>query len=409
MILLSNERNATEIQKFLSTYSSTMSGNNGLTEKFNVDITTEMLDIAECDGTSELIFVYNKGKKKGSNNHIEDAANKLILGHNRKIISHTFNKIHSSKELEYVNHIKWDTAEAEPHLDGVHISIFKHNKMFFIRAWHKDSTISEAMEKCVKDIIVNKHYPWFAPFDTNGIGNSCCWTFEYVSPRFKNIVEYKEPKLYLIAMFNKEHAFECNKQFTDEFADRNSFDRPERTTITNISEANSIVDSMTTLDKGLIISDSDKHRIKVVNPLYKIVDNAKNFRNKPSVHDLAKLVLLGYQSHIATECNEYSVVIKLLERAVESLLVEAGIMWNVAAGTESRKEFANMISKRPISSLLFEWYMRKAICRDRDTYAKFIKPKYIVNRAKAKDIQKFMTALSDAEIDREYKIKNITS
>lgn len=406
MFISPNEQ-STEIQKFLGTYSSMMSGNNGISEKFDIKITTEMLDVSENDGTSELIFIYNSNKTKSKYRYIEDEANKLILSFERTIINKTFPKIHSAEEWSYVNNINWDNAEVEPLFDGVHVSIFKHNKMFFIRTWHSDQTLCDACDKEVKKLLSNKHYPWFAPFDTNDIGKSCCWTFEFISPKFKNIVEYKEPKLYLLAMFNKEHAFECSKQFTDQFALKNDFDRPKRKTVKSLKQVTSAFDSASILNKGFIIYDDNKHRVKVINPIYKIIDNVKNFRNKPSVEDLAKLVLLGYQKEVALACDEYSIVIKLIEQALESLLSEASMLWSLAISAKSRKEFADKIAaKRSVSRLLFECYTYKTPFSREIDYARYIKPKHIVDRAKATNIEKFYSAVSDAEIDRESKVKS---
>lgn len=398
----------TEIQKLLSTYSSMMSGNNGISEKFDIGITTEMLDVSENDGTSELIFIYNKNKNRKKSEYIEDEANKLILSFEKEIINKTFPKIHSERELSYLKDINWGAAEIEPHLDGTHVSIFKHNKMFFIRAWHKDQDPDDLRAKEVKEILASKCRPWFAPFAENNIGKSCCWTFELVSPKFKNIVEYEELKLYLITIFNKEHAFECSKQFTDAFALKNGFDRLKRKTVKNMGQVIGVLNSEATFTKGLIISDDNKHRVKVMNPVYKILDNMKNLRNKPSVEDLATLVLLGYQKDVISICDEYSIVIKLIEQALESILLEASMLWSLATSAKSRKEFSSVISAmRPTSKLLFECYTQKTPFSRELNYAKYIKPKHIIDRAKLTNIQKFYSAISDAEIDRESKAKKI--
>jgi len=382
-----------------------MSGNNGLSEMFNIEITTEMLDISENDGVSELIFIYNGTKGKGKQKHIEDEANKLILSFEKAIISQTFPKIHGINEQSYINDMIWESSEIEPWLDGTHVSIFKHNKMFFIRTWHSDQTLGDIRANEVKSFLSNKHYPWFAPFDVNGIGNSCCWTFEFVSPKFKNIVEYKEPKLYLLAMFNKDHAFECTRTFTDAFAAKNGFERPVRREIKNLGQVLGLLNSTTILNKGFIISDNDKHRVKAINPVYKIIDDIRNLKNKPSIENLAKLVMLGYQKEVISMCDEYSIVIKLIEQSLESLLSEASMLWTLTASARSRKEFADKIAaKRPVSRMLFECYKYKTPFSMELDYAKYIKPKHIIDRAKMMNIQKFYSAVSDAEIDRESKI-----
>jgi len=395
----------TEIQKFLSTYSSMISGNNGISEKFDIGITTEMLDISENDDVSELIFIYNGNKNKGKQRCIEDEANKLILSFDGAMISKTFPKIHGIDEQYYINDMLWESSEIEPWFDGTHVSVFKHNKMFFIRAWHNDQVLGDVRANEVKSFLSNKHSPWFAPFNANNIGDSCCWTFEFISPKFKNIVEHKESELYLLAMFNKNHAFECSKEFTDTFAEKNGFKRPVRTKVKNLGQVLGLLNSMTTLNKGFIISDNNKHRVKAINPVYKIIDDMKNLKNKPSVENLAKLVMLGYQNEVISICDEYSIVIKLIEQSLKSLLSEASILWTMAASAKSRKEFADKIAaKRPISRLLFECYKYKTPFSMEFDYAKYIKPKHIIDRAKTMNIQKFYSAVSDAEIDRESKI-----
>ena len=115
-------------------------------------------------------------------------------------------------------------------------------------------------------------------------------------------------------------------------------------------------------------------------------------------------MLLGYQKDVASACEEYSIVIKLIEQSLESLLSEASMLWSLAASAKSRKEFADKIAaRRPVSRLLFECYAHKTPFSMELDYARYIKPKHIIDRAKITNMQKFYSAVSDAEIDRESK------
>lgn len=388
-----------DIQKFLKSFADIQTGNICLQQKFNIEVTDDMLMFE--DGREEAVWLYNYDmlKSRGKLN-IENEARGLILNSECKIVSMSFPRFFNSVE-QAAAEIDWSQAFGEVKHDGTLVVIYAYKGQYFIQtrrramaegpiAGNRDISFADAVTALLKE----KFNEPFKAFRESNQEEKYSWAFEYVSPDNRIITPYEGSSLILLGAFNLDLGKEVNPIYVEQFADLHGFARPAFKKLASIEEAKAVLPTMQYLQEGLVIVDGRLRRIKIKNPPYLAINRIKNMGQDLKPRHFADLVLKGDATEIASYYPGYKPILSFLQKVLVEHLEGVEELWLKTKDIYPRKEFAKAVSRHPLRHLLF--LARDGHIKDMTDALDRISPEFLVEAAEEYQKEEFKTAFEEA-------------
>jgi len=184
------------------------------------------------------------------------------------------------------------------------------------------------------------------------------YVFEFVSPYNKVVRDYKEPAVYLLAMFNGK--VELNSYCVDSEADDLKFNRPAKYVFKNLDEVKTFIQKQETNDptfEGLVLQDVNGMRLKVKSSTYVALHQLKGNGNIFLPKNLIPFILAGETDEVVAYFPEAKGIIEEVETKIESMYKQLHDVWWMCQDYEEQKKFAIYITKEnvtPFNSILFK-------------------------------------------------------
>lgn len=225
------------------------------------------LKISEQDGF--YLFKYSQINSDFSEGICKEARG-IILDSldNWKVVRMAFKKFFNAGE-PHAAKIDWATAYATEKIDGSLISLW-----YARGKWHLSTngtidaykaplgdgsviaTFGELFEIAYKNITGINHYNFF--------NKKKCYTFELVSPWNRIVINYPEPKIYLLSARDMETLQEVI--IPDRFLPE--IPRPTYYPISSLMDCESIVYKMSNEHEGIVVKDIQGNRVKIKTESY---------------------------------------------------------------------------------------------------------------------------------------------
>jgi hypothetical protein len=159
-------------------------------------------------------------------------------------------------------------------------------------------------------------------------------------------------------MANTESGKELSISRVDEFADKWKFRRPTRQSMRSMKALDMILKNPMPLIKGTMLIDKNGMRVKVPNPIYDAVKNAKMAGNMVKPLHAAKILQACKDQvdilQVARAFPEFQHVLGFFMQVRDELWNELLILWNTARDYQKDdKRFAEIVQYHPLNALLF--------------------------------------------------------
>jgi len=347
-----------KIQEFIRQFEDIEDANMFLKEKLHLKIKKSLL--RHQDNSYDEVFIYNYDTiKSNKTNVIVKEARALILDKQSNIVSMSFQRFFNQEELT-IDYIDWESAVAEERLDGSLIVIYNYNGDWYIQSRsepmaggfvHKtDFTYDTLAKRALLSKKKEKDPFWIFKQEEN----KYCYVFELVSPYNRIVTPYESTSLFLLTIVDKHAEKELSRDMINDFAKKYNLERPETYRVRNIKEVEYLLENLLPLDKGFIVVDDNKNRIKVKNKDYLSISRVVIKSRNLLARCFAEIVLNGNADEITTYFPEYTQVLRLFTDLLSILSDELSFIWFDCQDIKSQKEFAIKIKDNPLSSILFK-------------------------------------------------------
>ena len=276
--------------------------------------------------------------------------------HTWKIVSKSFNRFFNYGEaLEITDTFNWSNFSSTTKEDGSLISLFNYNGewMIITKSSFADSHCGFSNKTWKELFFESFHIP------LNSLWEDCTYVFEYCSLHNKIVKIYQEPKVFLLAIINKQT-----------FAEYNGFNqfRPTEFQFKSLKEVEHYIRKLEIDDptnEGLVLKDDTGLRLKIKNRKYLSLhkmrgenDNLFNPKNLlPWVIQNEGDEILQYFPEVA---DKYFEMKEILDFEYDQLVR----IWNVSKHIRDRKEFALSIKDYHFRGILFQMLNGKNELRD---------------------------------------------
>lgn len=233
------------------------------------------LKISEDDGF--VLFKYNQ-IASDFNEEICLEARGLILDSldNFKVVRMAFKKFFNLGE-SFAAQLDWDTAVATEKIDGSIMSVW------YARGKWRLST-NGTIDAFKAELAGVGPYKTFGELFESvlPLSNfaSCkhnfCFTFELVSPYNKVVIDYPEPKVYILSIRNLDTFKEVDDLDMRDFSNYMAVERPQVYNLNNEADYRKVVEQMPEGHEGIVVRDAAGHRVKIKTLLYFQMHKAKN-------------------------------------------------------------------------------------------------------------------------------------
>jgi hypothetical protein len=116
--------------------------------------------------------------------------------------------------------------------------------------------------------VVKKHYPDFKWAGVATMGQNCTWCFELCSRFNRIVIDYPEPKLFLLAKFDNYTGNEFPQHLVDADARYLGVDRPKYYKMSSVDDYAQLVEGFGIQHEGVVVLDGKGDRIKMKSKLY---------------------------------------------------------------------------------------------------------------------------------------------
>lgn len=314
------------------------------------------LKISEDDGF--YLFMYRLGESD-FNEEICREARGLILDSQEvfRPVRMAFRKFFNVGE-QYADEIDWDHAYATEKIDGSLMSLW-----YARGKWHLSTngtidaykaplgdgsiikTFGELFEIAYKNITDTNYYNLFNKKE--------CYTFELVSPWNRIVINYPEPKIYLLSARNMETLQETiiPVHFLPEIP------RPTYYPIQSLMDCNAIVQKMSDEHEGIVVKDAQGNRIKIKTDSYVRLHHIANngVLTLERAIDIIKANEADEFLSYFPQYKEYFSIIQTVLIDVQKYIIHIGMetyMLKILLGL-SKKEFAIYVkehNRRPLAA-----------------------------------------------------------
>ena len=285
---------------------------------------------------------------------------------NFEIVRKGFNRFFNIGEGPAAN-IDWASAEATIKEDGtlIFLSYYDGRWIFGTRQNFDvfDAEMSSELYPTFGDLlmdVIQKKYPIFDKLlknkDNSIFSKLDTYCFELCSRHNRIVIDYPEPKLFLLAAFDLLDGVECLDQDMYYLAQHMGVDCPEFYKMESSEDYSKLVEDFGVQHEGLVIRDKFGQRLKMKSKLYfdlhKTVSNGAMDREA-----IVRLVRKGEQAEFLSYFPDYAEKFAEIEQLVaEASKTISRIRHQTAQQRDemgwSRKEFA-MFHKQEKTSMLW--------------------------------------------------------
>ena len=220
-----------------------------------------------------VMFNYNMLESDNYDPIVAEARGLVLDSQNDfKIVRKGFNRFFNYGEGPAAK-IDWDTASATIKEDGtlIFLSYYDGRWMFGTRQNFdlREAEMSDALYPTFFDLfqdVVLKHYPKFALGGM--LGQNCTWCFELCTRFNRIVIDYPEPKLFLLAKFDNDSGREFPQHLVDADARYLGVDRPKYYKMSSVDDYAQLVEGFGIQHEGVVVLDGKGDRIKMKSKLY---------------------------------------------------------------------------------------------------------------------------------------------
>ena len=171
--------------------------------------------------------------------------------------------------------IDWDTASATIKEDGTLLFLSHYDgrwiwgtrQNFDVNHAEMSDALYHSFGALLKDVIA-KYYPDFKWGGTATMGQNCTWCFELCSRFNRIVIDYPEPKLFLLAKFDNDSGREFPQYLVDADARYLCVDRPKYYKMSSVDDYAQLVEGFGIQHEGVVVLDGKGDRIKMKSKLY---------------------------------------------------------------------------------------------------------------------------------------------
>lgn len=221
-----------------------------------------------------VMFNYNMLESDPYNDLVAEARGLVLDSENDfKIVRKGFNRFFNYGEGPSAS-IDWNTASATIKEDGT-LLFLSHYDGRWIWGTRQNFDVNEAELSdalyptfgALLDDVVRKQYPKFQ-YGGVAMGQNCTWCFELCSRFNRIVIDYPEPKLFLLAKFDNDTGNEFPQHLVDADAQYMGCDRPKYYKMSSVEDYTNLVEGFGIQHEGVVVLDGKGDRIKMKSKLY---------------------------------------------------------------------------------------------------------------------------------------------
>ena len=310
-----------------------------------------------------VMFNYNMLESDNYNEIVAEARGLVLDSQNDfKIVRKGFNRFFNYGEGPAAK-IDWDTAAATIKEDGT-LLFLSHYDGRWIWGTRQNFDVDEAemsdalyptFGALLKDVIA-KHYPKFQ-WGGGTMGQNCTWCFELCSRFNRIVIDYPEPKLFLLAKFDNDSGREFPQYLVDADAKYMGVDRPKYYKMSSVEDYAQLVEGFGIQHEGVVVLDGKGDRIKMKSKLY--FEMHKQMSNGAmDVEAMVGLIRKGEDQEFLSYFPDYK---DAFDKIGMQVCMAFSAIHTVKHFTEqckgsgfSKKDFALRVKDSPFSMLYFK-------------------------------------------------------
>ena len=314
-----------------------------------------------------VMFNYDMIESDNYDSIVKDARGLVLDSEaNFKAVRKGFNRFFNYGEAPAAK-IDWDSADATIKEDGTLIFLSHYDgrwiwgtrQNFDVENAEMQSTLYPTFGALLKDVIA-KHYP---KFDVTKALEGDTYCFELCTRFNRIVIDYPEPKLFLLAVFDNDGAgvspgFEYSSTYANSFADVWEVDRPKYYKMSSPEDYTNLVEGFGVRHEGIVVRDAHGQRVKMKSKLY--FELHKTVNNGCVTDEAAvKMIRTGEDAEFLSYFPEYKKRFDELRFRVNCAIMRVKFIKTCVEGEIneehlSRKDFALRHKDEPQAMLWFK-------------------------------------------------------
>lgn len=310
-----------------------------------------------------IMFNYNMLESDNYDPIVAEARGLVLDSENDfKIVRKGFNRFFNYGEGPAAK-IDWDTASATIKEDGTLLFLSYYDGRW-IWGTRQNFDVDEAEMSDVLyptfgallDDVARKHYPKFQ-YGGAAMGQNCTWCFELCSRFNRIVIDYPEPKLFLLAKFDNDSGREFPQHLVDADAKYMGVDRPAFYKMDSVEDYSELVEGFGIQHEGVVVLDGKGDRIKMKSKLY--FEMHKQVSNGAmDVEAMVGLIRKGEDQEFLSYFPDYKDKFAKIQTQVyfahSAIRIVRDSVEKVKAEGLSRKDFALRVKDSPLAMLHFK-------------------------------------------------------
>lgn len=193
--------------------------------------------------------------------------------------------------------------------------------------------------------------------DWKALGQNCTWCFELCSRFNRIVIDYPEPRLFMLAKFDNDTGEEFPQYLVDADARYLSVNRPQSYKMSSVDDYTQLVEGFGIQHEGVVVLDGKGDRIKMKSKLY--FEMHKQMSNGAmDTEAMVGLIRKGEEQEFLSYFPDYKDKFAKIQNQVYYALKAIGIVresvQNCKKEGMSRKEFALRVKDSPLAMLHFK-------------------------------------------------------
>ena len=311
-----------------------------------------------------VMFNYNMLESDSYNLIVAEARGLVLDSENDfKIVRKGFNRFFNYGEGPAAK-IDWNTASATIKEDGTLLFLSYYDGRWIWGTRQNfdvdEAEMSDALYPtfgALLDDVIAKHYPKFQ-YGGATMGQNCTWCFELCSRFNRIVIDYPEPKLFLLAKFDNDTGSEFPQYLVDADAKYMGVDRPKYYKMSSVDDYAQLVEGFGIQHEGVVVLDGKGDRIKMKSKLY--FEMHKQVSNGAmDVEAMVGLIRRGEDAEFLSYFPDYAEKFAKVRKHVQDAFIriqQINHACDVGQRNITRKDFALEHVKDPLAVLWFKAY-----------------------------------------------------
>ena len=311
-----------------------------------------------------VMFNYNQIETDPYNKIASEARGLVLDSQNDfKAVRKGFNRFFNYGEGPAAQ-ISWTNADATIKEDGtlIFLSYYDNRWIWGTRQNFDvdDAEMSDALYPTfgkLLEAVANKYYPDFKWGGTT-MGQNCTWCFELCSRFNRIVIDYPEPKLFLLAKFDNDTGREFPQYLVDADARYMGCDRPKYYKMSSPEDYTNLVEGFGIQHEGVVVRDAIGNRIKMKSKLY--FEMHKSVSNGAmDLEAMVGLIRRGEDAEFLSYFPEYKEKFEKVRLQVTDALIriqQINRACEIGQREMSRKDFALEHKDDSVAVLWFKAY-----------------------------------------------------